>query len=453
MMAMRSFLIAFALWAAVVSLPGSSLAAQSHSSGKPTHSSAADRGAFPIESISVEGNEVYSREQVLAVAQLKVGQAATKQDFEAAYSRLRDCGAFSSVGYHSKPAPDGKGWAVSLEVVEAGPFFSVRFEDFGVDPAQIQAALKRSDPLFGERIPGTQEVLNRYAKSIETYLATLKQNEKVLGKLMPDDSGELTAVFRPATPVPVVARVAFTNNQVVSEENLLRAINDVALGVPYREPSFRRLLESSVRPVYEQRGHVRVSFPEIKTEKAAKVDGLLVTVKVDEGASYSFGTIAVEGSGLPAAKALDLAGLKKNDVFNSGAIDAGIKKIEKRVQHEGYLDVKSAPERRYNDAAKTVDLVIRVERGPQYVFGDLTIKGLDLLSEPEIRKMWALKPGQPFNPDYPDAFLADIRGQELFDNLAETKAVIARDEKNHSADVTLIFKGGAPKGQKKRAER
>jgi outer membrane protein insertion porin family len=431
--------------------PDSALVAQIHPAARPALASASDHAAFPVESISIEGNEQYTPEQILAVAQLKAGQMASKADFEAAYNRLQACGAFSSVGYRSKPAPDGKGYTVRFEVIEAGPFFPVRFEDLGVDPAQLVAALQRTDPLFGEKIPATQEILTRYSKAVEAYLVTLNRSEKVLGKLLPDETGEMAAVFRPSTPVPVVARVLFTNNEAIAGDILAHSIDAVALGVPYREPTFRRLLESSVRPLYEQRGRVRVAFPEIGTEKAKDVDGLVITVKVDEGASYSLGDISIEGSGLSATEALNLSGLKKSDIFNADAIDAGIKKVEHHVWRQGYLDVKSVPERHYNDAAKTVDLAIRIEQGPRYVFGSLIIKGLDILSEPPIRKAWGLKAGQPFNSDYPDSFLKNIREEEIFDNLGDTKAVIDRDEKDHSVAVTLIFKGAPPKTEQKRS--
>lgn len=400
---------------------------------------------FPIESIIIEGNQDYSREQILAVAGLKVGQKAADKDFKAAYNRLLATGAFSSVGYRSKPAPDGRGYVLTLQVAEAGPLFPVRFEGLGVPDAQIEALLKRTDPLYGPKIPATQEILNRYTQVIEKYLAAANRHEKVMGKLEPDDNGQLAVFFRSAAPLPVVARVQFTNNAVVPQNTLVLAIHGIAVGMPYREARFRQFLETSIRPLYEARGRVRVAFPEIKTEPEKNVSGLLVTVKVDEGASYSLGAVAVDGTGLAPSETLKLAGLKKGNVFNSEAIQAGITRIESRMRHDGYLDVNSTSDRRINDAAKTVALTIRVDRGPQYVFGKLNIDGLDIISEPEIRKQWAMKAGQPFDADYPDYFLNRIREEGIFENLGQTNAVVKRDDENHTAEVTLIFRGEKPK--------
>src|SRR5690242_17969256 len=62
---------------------------------------------FPIETLTIEGNHFYTREQVLAVAGLKVGQMGSKPVFEAARQRLTDSGAFENVGYEFRPGTGG----------------------------------------------------------------------------------------------------------------------------------------------------------------------------------------------------------------------------------------------------------------------------------------------------------------------------------------------------------
>ena len=63
---------------------------------------------------------------------------------------------------------------------------------------------------------------------------------------------------------------------------------------------------------------------------------------------------------------------------------------------------------------------------------------LDLLLD-LIRKMWGLPPGKPFNIDYPDHFLARVKGDGLFDNLKTTRAETKVNEGEHTVDVTLYF--------------
>jgi outer membrane protein assembly factor BamA len=74
----------------------------------------------------------------------------------------------------------------------------------------------------------------------------------------------------------------------------------------------------------------------------------------------------------------------------------------------------------------------------------LTIEGLDIHTEPVIRKLWALKEGQPYNNEYPDLFLNRVREQGVFDNLGKTSAKINVNEKSRAVDVTLRFEGAPP---------
>ena len=67
-----------------------------------------------------------------------------------------------------------------------------------------------------------------------------------------------------------------------------------------------------------------------------------------------------------------------------------------------------------------------------------------MISEPAIRKMWGVKEGKPFDAEFPDAFLKDVRDQGLFDNLGDTSAQTKVNEDRRTVDVTLIFLGSKP---------
>ena len=102
-------------------------------------------------------------------------------------------------------------------------------------------------------------------------------------------------MFRPAKPLPTVAQVTFEGNQVIPQDKLREAIAG-AVGASYTEDSFRQTLNSVVRPLYENKGYLRVTFPELRTEKATEdVEGLHVFVTVHEGVSYELGKVTIDG--------------------------------------------------------------------------------------------------------------------------------------------------------------
>jgi outer membrane protein assembly factor BamA len=108
------------------------------------------------------------------------------------------------------------------------------------------------------------------------------------------------------------------------------------------------------------------------------------------------------------------------------------------------MRVASNVERQIDDAARKVNLLMRVESGPQFVFGKLAIQGLDIHGEAAIKKLWALEPGKPFNVEYPQFFLNRVREDGIFDNLGPTRPDLKVNDAGLTVDVTLVFLRDAP---------
>jgi outer membrane protein assembly factor BamA len=405
---------------------------------------------WPIATLKVEGNSNYTAEQVLGVAGLKAGEAAGRRDFETARERLMATGAFESVGYAFEPDATGKAYVATFRVAESMPVFPIRFEGLGAPAADLERVLRERDPLFSAaRTPATKPVMERYAGWLQEFLAAQAGADgkatKVAGEVAQFAPGELAVVFRPAGPRPVVARIAFEGNQVVTERLLQEAVWPVAIGTPWTEANFRLLLDSSVRRVYEARGRIRVAFPKLRAETVADVQGVKVTVTVDEGEVYSLGKVEIAGSPpLDPGGLLRTGDFKKGDIANFDRVGEGLERIRAALAHAGYLNANVATRRAIDDARKTVDLTVTVDAGQIYKMGKLEIEGLDLVAEAEMRKIWTLKEDGPFDPDYADYFLKRVREDGMFDNLGATKAEAKRNEKDHTVDVTLTFRGADP---------
>jgi outer membrane protein assembly factor BamA len=416
----------------------------------PARTGSLDR-AFPLESVTVRGNRFYTQQQIVAASGLKIGAPVAKSQFDAARDRLVATGAFQSVGYEFAPASNGRGYAATFEVVEVEQRYPFRFDRLPASDADLRAALKQREPLFGVQIPGTEQVLARFASDLQDYLAPRGFKDKIIGKIVADKPGELNIVFRPATPAPTVAEVRFTGNQVLPAAILNNALGEVAIGVPYSEPTIRELLDTSVRPLYEARGRMRVSFPSVSAEKAkGDVDGVAVTVRVDEGPSFNLGKVRIDSAAIAADELAAIAKLKTGDVANFDAVKAATERIRNRFYHDGYMRAETRVDRSINDQAKTVDIIIHAVPGPQFLMGKLEIQGLDIESEPVIRKLWSMKEGKPYNGDYPRMFLDRIQQDGYFDNLRGTRFEQRVNEDARTVDVTLYFKGGPDPNQQRR---
>ena len=418
--------------------------AQSRPARKPAPVAAAP-ARWPIEGIDVEGIHHYTRDQVLAASGLKIGEMAGRREFDAARDRLLATGIFETVSYKFTPSEGGKGYVATFQLTEVEQAYPVRFDDLHVSELEAEKALKAKDPLFSlERLPATQPVLERHAKWLQEFLASKGIAEKVVGTVWLNRPGEYMVVFHPDRPLPAVAHVRFRGNQVLSENALWDAVSSSAVGMQYTEDAFREMLNTAVRPLYEARGRVRVNFPEIRTEPATDVKGVTVTVTVDEGESYTLGKVTIADQTPVDPRALLRAGnFKTGDVANMELVNQGIERIHQELRRAGYIQSQVLMTRQVDQGHKTVDIAVHVDPGALYAMGKLEIAGLDLEGEAEVKRIWGLKSGKPFDPEYPDHFLAGVRDQGLFDHLGKTAADVKQNDKDHTVDVTLRF-GVAP---------
>ena len=304
--------------------------------------------------------------------------------------------------------------------------------------------------MFAPRLAATRQMIDRYKRWVQEYVTEHQGKDTVVAKVTPVGPGDFVILFRPVKSEPAVAEVSFEGNKVVPSSVLQNAIGEVAIGVPYKEDTFRQYLDSAVRPLYDARGRVRVAFTRVTVQKAADVEGLAVKVAVDEGGTYNLGDVRIEGAPhFEPAKLLKAGKFKTGDLADFGEVGKGIDRIKKALSHQGFMRNDVQIVRNVDESKKVVNLVLRIDEGAQFLFGKLKIEGLDLNGESAVRKMWTHKEGTPYNPEYPEYFLSQVREEGLFDNLGDTRAEAKVDDKTRIVDVTLIFKYAPPVKRKK----
>lgn len=394
---------------------------------------------YPLESLHVRGNEAISEDRIIAATGLKIGQQVARADFNAARERLLESGAFENVGFEFKPSAKNTGYDATFQVSETSPLYRYRFESLPATDDDVRAMLRKQEPLFGDKIPPSPEVMNRYSIAIAKLIGN---GAKVIGEVNADTPTELVIVFRPYGDRLNISEVNFTGNNAITDRELWRNINSVAIGTAYSEIHFRQILDSSIRNLYEERGRLRVSFPKIETAKSAENEGLVVTVTVNEGELYNLAKVTFKGIDPKKEDEFNkLGGWTKDAKINIAEINAGLARIRKSMHEDGYLRVTTDLQRDVHDDAKTADITVDVNEGPRYTMGKLTIEGLDVIGEPAMRKIWGLKEGAPYRESYPDNFLAMVQAEGYFDNLARTSTAADIHDDTHTVDVKLTFLG------------
>lgn len=412
------------------------------------------QNGFPLESVNITGNESIPAARIVAASGLKIGQLVERSQFNEARDRLMATGAFTSVGFKYGPSAKNTGIDATFQIVETQPLYPYRFEELPSPEAMLRDVLRKQEPVFVDAIPPTPQVMNRYSSVLAKFLnENGSPGLQVIGEVSHDTNNDPIILFRPIGERRTISEVNFKGNSVLSNPELWRAINQTAIGTPYTELLFQQVLDGTLRGAYEEKGYVRVKFPKVETARSPDNEGVIVTVTIEEGEPFTLGDVTIAGVDPPQASELyKLGGWKKGDVFNLAEITAGIAKIRKSFREDGYLRVTTGTKREIDDTKKSVDLTITIQPGPPYKMGKLNIVGLDIISEPVIRKLWQMNEGAPYRESYPDAFLQMIKDGDYFDNLARTGAEADLHE-NNSVDVTLTFLGAKAAAERDRPRR
>ena len=418
-------------------------AAQAGSAGRVGASEAAkqppsDEAAktYPLRAVNIAGNRHFSTEDIVRVTGLTIGSRVRSSDFERAMVKLRNSGVFEALEF--RYGAQGDGYQVTFKVQEVRELYPVSFRGLGVADEELHALLKEKIPLYDKRVPPTGPLVRMIGNVLQRFWIQQGNDSKIIGSLAPAIEDEFEMLFQPPSAIKTIAFVKFENGGDISALDLQRHFNQSAMGVPFSQPRLLELLHHNVRPLYEEKGRLGVTFCPCSSEPDTETQGILVNVHVEQGPLYVFGrTRFHEGVRFESSELSRRVKFQDGETANMKLVNESLAEMEKLLKAAGYLRAFGRYDREVNDAARTVDIVLDVRRGGLYTFNKLTITGLDIVGEAAVKKRWDLKPGDPFNASYPKIFLSRVQG--MFDNLSKTDSKASIDEESKKVDVELIF--------------
>ncbi|MEX2301669.1 MAG: POTRA domain-containing protein [Bryobacterales bacterium] len=393
---------------------------------------------FPLRAIEITGNQQFADEDIIRLSGLKVGDTVSQADFHQGLQRLDSAGVFESIEFRFVPFEGG--YKLTYTVQEVDDLYPFRVDGFDVPAEEVFQLLKEKVPLFGEMVPPTGRMVDRIGDTLQEFWKSRGNDSEVIGRLAPTTDDQFEMLFQPETAINAIAFVKFDNSGVLSPLDLQRSFNQVAMGVPYSETRLKELLHYNVRPLYEEKGRMEVEFCPCPTEPDPETKGVLVTVHVEQGEEYSFGSFQFpQLMPMTPEQMASILKVKEGEPADMGKVRAGMSAMEDTLKRNGYMKALARYTQSLNRGEKTVDVDVMIDPGAQYTMGKLKVTGLDVLTEPTVRKRWGIKPGEPYDGGYPAFFLERIH--ESFDNLSKTDSKATIDEANKTVDVELIFLG------------
>ncbi len=395
--------------------------------------------ALPVAGVRVAGNQRLPAAAIVRATGVRQGQAASRENLDAAVRSLFDTGLFTSVNYRYEQVPgsDPATYTVTFQVLEDRADTDVRIEIAGVDEASVWKDLAFSDPLVTRRMPHNDRAGEFYCRAVERALERTNRHEKIVVASSVDlATRRMETTLVPANP-PRVTDVRFQGTHTLPAAALRDAIARIVIDNRYSEREFRQVLDLNVRPLYEERGYLKVEFPAIRLTPAT--GDLAVDVQVVEGNPWTLGTVALVGDHLPEEAMRKASALWDVHTANWKLILDGVARMQKVLRREGYLGVTSKPVRLFRDDGRTVDLRIEVTKGQQFVLGALSIAGLSDRDRTRAEKLFRIKPGEPLDQPYLEDYVKqclDFLGTSV--KSFDSKLSLRGD--TNLVDLTLTFK-------------
>jgi outer membrane protein assembly factor BamA len=363
----------------------------------------------PLAGVSATGSQHFTSDQIITETGLKKGDNVTRTDLQNAADKLSALGAFSKVGYRFSSAADGV--TVEYQVADA-QLLPVSFDNFPwVSDDDLIGALKSAIPLFDGVAPPSGKMLDDMADALQHFLEAKGIYVRVSHTAMADPlTSTETVQFVSAGAQEDVKSIDFSDALANNDKAIQERLADL-IGKPYSLTALRLFEFEQIRPVYIDRGLLRVGFKDPVVQApppnvSVTVPTVVIHVQIDPGPAYTWGGINWTGnSALSSAELNALVPFKPGDPTNGTKIQALWLSVADAYGHKGYLDATATPKPQYDDQNRSVTYNVAIVEGPQYKMGNLVLSGLSVEGERRIRGAWTIQQGSVFDESFYNAFI------------------------------------------------
>ncbi len=388
-----------------------------------------------VAEVQAAGVSALRPEAVVAAAGVKVGDTFSREALDEGAKRLFETGLFRGVNYRYEPVDPAKpGTRVIWEVQEAAPEVAVRVDVPGVDDAEIWKEAVAASGLLVRPMPAGELTAAHAQKVLTGVLA----KRGIAGPFVFDTgadlaTGQITLFLRLAN-APEVTAFEFRGNQVLRADRLTEAMR-VSIGRKFSEYEIRESLEQNVRPLYEEKGYLRVAFGRVVPGAKPGV----AVVPVEEGRAWNLHAVRFAGDGIDPAVLARACKFPVGRLADWREVQRGLQDAREVLVSQGYLKAQFTPGRKFDEAAGTVELDIAVERGPLFRFGRLVLLGVPPELRAKVTSLWKLAPGTAMDGMYVNEFLRaafDVLG----DRVGGVSQSMAPGDGEDVVDVHITFR-------------
>lgn len=325
--------------------------------------------------------------------------------------RLWNLGFFRDVQVHSEPAEGGV--EVRFRVRERPTIHAVRFEGYDeVDEDKLKETvdLREGNSLSDTAVRrNVQKLLDLYAEK-GFFLAEVTWRVEPYG----NDGNQIDVVFHIVEHTQVQVRsIQFIGNQNIPSDDLRGVMSTSTANFfsfltsagNFREEAFRNDIDM-LHAAYYDRGYLTVDISQPRVALSPDRQFIDIVINVREGPRYRIGRLRVievddegnEVEPLGGRRALrEKVHVASGEFFSRTSIGRDILGIQTHYRDAGYANVEVTPDIQPDPTRQTVDLTVRIVRGPVVTVHRIEVRGNAKTSERVIRREMELHEGERYS--------------------------------------------------------
>lgn len=352
-----------------------------------------------INRILVRGNQRIDQTTVLSYLPIQPGDTIDAAVLDVAVRTLTRTQLFADVQLGVQPNGD-----LIVEIVENPIINQVVFEGNG---AVSEDKLREEVTLKPRGIYTRARIQEDVGKIVELYRLSGRISATVTPKIVQLDQNRVDVVFEiDEGPETGVRAITFLGNSAFSDSDL-REVMVTEQSAWWRlftkndnyDPNRLDYDREQLRKFYTNRGYYDFRVLSAISELAPDNSAFAITITVDEGDRYNFGTVDVvtENDRLNPDFLKLLLPIRTGDLYESDKIESAVDALTFAAGSAGYAFVEIEPSFRANPETDTVDVTFNVKEGQRVYVDRINIIGNTRTLDNVVRREMMLTEGDAFN--------------------------------------------------------
>ncbi|RZI99965.1 MAG: outer membrane protein assembly factor BamA [Brevundimonas sp.] len=387
-----------------------------------------------VNRILVRGNQRIDQTTVLSYLPIQPGDTVDPVSLDVAVRSLNRTQLFADVQLGVQPNGD-----LVVEIVENPIINQVVFEG---NSALGEKKLTEEVTLKPRGIYTRARVQEDVGKIVELYRLSGRISATVTPKLVQLEQNRVDVIFEiNEGPETGIQAITFLGNSAFSDDDL-RSV------MVTKETEWWRLFGSNdnydpnrldydreqLRKFYTNRGYYDFRIVSGVAELAPDDSAFGVTMTLDEGDRYNFGTVDVvtESSRLNADFLKLLLPIRTGDLYESDKIESAVDALTFAAGSAGYAFVEIEPTYRADPETDTVNITFNVKEGQRVYVDRINVIGNTRTLDNVIRREMMLSEGDAFNRNLLERSRNNLRALGFF------KEVTVEEGRGSAPDRSVV---------------